>query len=257
MSDLNVTIVQSELRWHDPLANRQMFDELLRELSWETDLVVLPEMFTTGFTMEPHRCAESMDGPTFQWLADHAKRLDACICGSLVIEDQNGFYNRFIWMPPDGNYGQYDKRHLFRMADEHHHYQSGQTIEVFKFRNWKICPLVCYDLRFPVWSRNTQDYDLCLYVANWPAPRVNAWDTLLKARAIENAAYVVGVNRIGTDDNGKGYVGHSAIIDYLGHTKLDAKEETLVGNATLSLEKLQEFRNKFPVHKDADGFQIL
>ena len=257
MSDLEVTIVQTELHWHDPNANRQMFDDLLSGVDSASDLVVLPEMFTTGFTMEPQHCAEAMNGPTFRWLADHAARLDACVCGSLVIEDQGEYYNRLIWMRPDGSYGQYDKRHLFRMADEHHHYQSGKTVEVFEHRGWRICPLVCYDLRFPVWSRNTQHYDLCLYVANWPAPRVNAWDTLLQARAIENAAYVIGVNRIGTDSNDKAYLGHSAVVDYLGHPILEAGEVACVDSVSLSLEKLHEFRNKFPVHKDADRFQIV
>ncbi|MEM7281650.1 MAG: amidohydrolase [Pseudomonadota bacterium] len=256
MSDLNVAIIQSELHWHDPQANRDAFDQRLTKVDSSVDLVVLPEMFTTGFTMEPQACAEVMDGPTFDWMASHARKLDACLCGSLVISDSNHYFNRLIWMRPDGSYGCYDKRHLFRMANEHHHYSAGESIEVFQHKGWNVCPLVCYDLRFPVWSRNRQNYDLCIFVANWPAPRVNAWDTLLRARAIENSTYVIGVNRIGRDNNGKDYVGHSAIIDFFGKPMVDAKSDPIVAGATLELDKLNQFREKFPVHLDADEFHI-
>lgn len=256
MSDLIITIIQTHLHWHDPQANRQMFDDYLDKIKEPTDLIILPEMFTTGFTMEPEMCAEAMKGPTFQWMKDTANENDAVICGSLVVEHNQHYYNRLIWMYPDGTYGYYDKRHLFRMANEHEKYTAGQTLRIFEYRGWRICPLVCYDLRFPVWSRSKDNYDLAIFVANWPAPRIGAWDTLLKARAIENVAYIAGVNRIGEDANGIAYVGHSAILNFLGDPLVEAGENAVVTTHALERDALFRFRDKFPVQLDADEFSI-
>lgn len=257
MSDLTITIVQTQLHWHDPHANRQMFGKCLDQITDTTDLIILPEMFTTGFTMQPADCAEAMEGPTFQWLRGIADKHDAVVCGSIVIEQEKRFYNRLIWMRPDGTYDHYDKRHLFRMADEHQKYTAGQTLRIFEHNGWRICPLVCYDLRFPVWSRSRNNYELAIFVANWPAPRIGAWDTLLKARAIENVTYVAGVNRIGQDANGKTYVGHSAVLDFLGDALVEAGDQPFVGSHTLKRDALVRFRDKFPVQLDADDFSIL
>ena len=257
MSALNVTIIQSDLHWQDADANRRLFSARIDELREASDLIVLPEMFTTGFTMDAESQAETMDGPSIAWLRKTAGHADTSICGSLIIKDDGRFYNRFIFMRPDGSYVSYDKRHLFRLADEDQHYSPGDTIVTFELEGWRICPMICYDLRFPVWSRNQDNYDLLLYVANWPSRRHFAWQTLIRARAIENQSFVAAVNRSGTDGNKLPYLGGSAIIDYLGQTLTDLGEQEGVATVTLDKEALARFREKFPFHKDADKFSIL
>lgn len=256
MSTLTVTIVQAELHWHDADANRRMFAARIAELDQATDLIVLPEMFTTGFTMDAESQAEPLDGPSMEWLRETANISDTAVCGSLIIEHAGNFYNRFVFVRPDGSSVTYDKRHLFRLADEHHHYSPGDTRVTFELKGWRICPMVCYDLRFPVWSRNQGQYDLLLYVANWPSRRHLAWHTLIRARAIENLAFVAAVNRSGTDGNDLPYLGGSAIIDYLGQDLVDLGEHEGVATAALDKETLLEFREKFPFYKDADQFTI-
>lgn len=257
---LRVTLVQSKLAWHDAAANRQHFEQLLAPLAKSTDLIVLPEMFTTGFTMQPDDAAEPANGPTVAWLGDMAARLDATITGSLATAAGGRFFNRLVWMRPDRSHVSYDKRHLFRMAREHQHYASGQSRTIVELHGWKILPLVCYDLRFPVWSRNRiggdGEYDVLVYVANWPARRRYAWQTLLKARAIENLSYCVGVNRVGADGTGIDYAGDSMALDYLGQPLLGESTEDFVKTVTLDRAGLDEFRKKFPAHLDADGFEL-
>jgi omega-amidase len=256
MSTFDVTIVQAELHWHDPERNRADFLRLLTGRDEPTDLVVLPEMFTTGFTMHARENAERMDGPSVAWMAETAGQTGAAVCGSLIIEDGGEYYNRFILMRPDGKAEYYDKRHLFRLAGEHEHYAAGSECATFTLKGWRIRPLVCYDLRFPVWSRNRNDYDLLVYVANWPEPRHLAWETLLRARAIENIAFVAGVNRVGTDGNDIPYVGGSAVIDYTGKYLATLGREPGIASATLEMAGLEKFRDRFPFWRDADEFSL-
>jgi omega-amidase len=256
VSTLDVSIIQSELHWHDRQANLRQFSRLVRELDRATDLVVLPEMFATGFTMEAEAQAERMNGPSVAWMAETAKASGAALCGSLVIEDGGRYFNRFILMRPDGNFDFYDKRHLFRLAGEHEHYSAGGGLVTFRLKDWRVRPMICYDLRFPAWSRNRNDYDLLVYVANWPDRRHLAWQTLIRARAIENLAYVAGVNRIGSDGNGVRYVGGSAVIDYLGNDLIPVSDGPGLWSASLDLASLRAFREKFPFHLDADRFTI-
>ncbi len=253
--DLAVTLVQQPLAWHDPEANRARFTELLAPLAGRTDLVVLPEMFTTGFSMAAERLAEDMAGPTVEWLRATAARLRAVVAGSVIIAD-GGARNRLLWARPDGTMAAYDKRHLFRMAREHEHYVAGEERLVVTLHGWRVLPLVCYDLRFPVWSRNRGDYDLALYVANWPAARRYAWSTLLRARAIENLAYVVGVNRVGSDGAGLPYAGDSVALDPLGQPLVELGDAAAVTQVTLSAEALAAWRQRFPAHLDADAFRL-
>ncbi|HEX7416425.1 MAG TPA: amidohydrolase, partial [Steroidobacteraceae bacterium] len=219
MSDLlRVTLIQTALHWQEPAANRADFTSHLAPLAGATDLIVLPEMFTTGFSMSAEQLAEPADGATSAWLREQARALSAAVTGSLIVSEAGQFYNRLLWATPDGRIAHYDKRHLFRMGREHEHFAGGAAPLLVEWRGWRICPLVCYDLRFPVWSRRRPalDYDLLLYVANWPAARRYAWSQLLKARAIENQAYVVGINRIGDDGQGISHAGESAVLDFLG-----------------------------------------
>jgi omega-amidase len=255
--DLRVTIIQTALHWQDADANRQMFSEKLATAAPATDLIVLPEMFTTGFSMEASQLAEEVQGPTLHWMQQEAAKYQAVLTGSVIVQEGENFYNRLYWVQPDGTYQHYDKRHLFRMAKEHHTYTSGKERLLVELKGWTICPLVCYDLRFPVWSRNTDSqYDLLLYVANWPKPRNYAWSTLLQARAIENLSYVVGVNRVGTDGNGHPYTGDSAIIHPKGYKLLETTEAEGVHTITLSKQELTDFREAFPAHLDADAFDL-
>jgi omega-amidase len=256
VQDLTITLLQAELVWHDPVANRAHFGELLRSLPDPTDLVVMPEMFTTGFTMAAREFAEPMSGPTIRWLADLARERGVTLCGSLIVEDGGRYFNRCVWMSPDGQHRHYDKRHLFRMAGEHEHFSPGNRREILALKGWRICPMVCYDLRFPVWSRGANEFDLLLYVANWPAPRRSAWQTLLPARAVENQCYVAGVNRIGADGKHITYAGDSSMHDYLGTTLADLGAEPGHCTVTLSLEALHRYREKFPAWRDADGFRL-
>lgn len=257
---MRVTPVQTDLVWHDPAANRRKLDGVLAPLAGATDLVVLPEMFTTGFTMAAESVAEPAAGPTVDWLRCRAAGLRAVITGSIVTRDQGKYFNRLIWMRPDGTHEVYDKRHLFRMAREHEHYSAGSRRIVVDLNGWKVCPLVCYDLRFPVWSRNrigsNDGFDVLLYVANWPERRRYAWQTLLKARAIENLCYCVGVNRVGKDGVDIDYAGDSAVLDFLGQPLTPAAEGELAHTVTLDRAALQAFRQKFPAYLDADDFDL-
>jgi predicted amidohydrolase len=256
MSTLNVTIVQADLVWHDAVGNREQFTAVIEGLSEPTDLIVLPEMFTTGFSMDAPDLAETMDGESVAWMRDMAVRCDAAVCGSIIIADKQQYFNRFICASPAGDLQCYDKRHLFRLADEQDHYAPGNELLTFDLKGWRICPMVCYDLRFPVWSRNRGLYDLLLYVANWPDRRHQAWATLLRARAIENLSYVAGVNRTGTDGNDIPYAGGSSIIDFLGEDLANLEDHVGSASADLDLEKLTAFRDRFAFHKDADNFTI-
>jgi predicted amidohydrolase len=255
--DLRVTIIQTQLHWQDAEKNRAMFSEKLNAAAPQTDLVVLPEMFTTGFSMDAAALAEGAEGPTLTWMQQQAQKHQAVLTGSVIIEEGDNFYNRLYWVRPDGSYAIYNKKHLFRMAKEHHTYAAGKEKLVVELKGWNICPLVCYDLRFPVWSRNVgNSYDLLLYVANWPQVRSLAWRTLLQARAIENIAYVVAVNRVGTDGNHHPYSGDSAIIHPKGHHLLETTHAEGIHTLTLSKQELTDFREAFPAHMDADAFSL-
>jgi len=256
-SHLRVTLVQTELAWQDPAANRRRLAAHLHGLISHTDLVALPEMFSTGFSMDAAALAEDMAGPTIGWMREEAAALGCVITGSLIIREQGRCYNRLVWARPDGTLQHYDKRHLFRIAGEQDHYVAGGRRLVVELKGWRVCPMICYDLRFPVWSRNRDDYDLLLYVANWPQRRAHAWSTLLKARAIENLSYVVGVNRIGRDGNGAAYAGDSVALDFLGRTLSSEGGGDRVETAVLDLESLHAYRRSFPVHLDADRFELL
>ena len=257
MPDLSITLLQTTLTWHDPASNRAHFEELIRALSEPTDLVLLPEMFSTGFTMDVRAQAEAMSGPTVHWLTTLARQTGCTLSGSLVIEDAGHYYNRCLWVPPDGELRWYDKRHLFRMAGEHEHFSPGRERLIVTLKDWRICPLVCYDLRFPVWSRGANAFDLLLYAANWPAARRSAWQTLLPARAVENQCYVAGVNRIGADGNGVAYAGDSGVYDYLGQTVAALGAAPGHRTVTLSREALHRYRDKFPAWRDADPFSLI
>ena len=259
---MHITLLQADLYWHDPVANRAMLEERIFNLSEQTDLIVLPEMFTTGFTMDARAVAEPMNLTTFRWLKQMAAQTGAVVTGSYVVQEGGQFFNRLIWMQPDGKFDTYDKRHLFRMAGEDAIYTAGTHRIIKEWKGWRICPLICYDLRFPVWSRNTDGqsqefaYDLLLYVANWPAVRRTPWNALLQGRAIENLSYVVGVNRVGTDGNGHPYTGDSTIIDFKGEVLFRHSDTEIIHQQTLSLDDLQAFRAKFPANLDADSFVI-
>lgn len=257
-NDLIVTLVETDLIWESPEENRSVIEKKLIQHSPPTDLFILPEMFTSGFTMTPEVVAEAMNGTTVNWLKTLSKRKEAAICGSLVIEDEGLYVNRFIFVSPEGDLWHYDKKHTFTLAGEHKAYKAGSEKVSFKYNGWRICPMICYDLRFPVWARNTEDYDLLVYVANWPKPRINAWDALLKARAIENMSYCVGVNRSGFDGNGHEYPGHSGVYDVLGNA-LDLKTniDSELYTAVLSYKSIGKYRNKLNFLKDRDHFQLL
>jgi predicted amidohydrolase len=257
MNDLHVSLIQSAIVWQSPTANLTHYARLMADLEGATDLIVLPEMFTTGFTMDPAANAETMSGPAVQWMTEQAAKTGAVVTGSLVIEEGGKYYNRLIWMRPDGTYATYNKRHLFVMAGEHEHYVAGSARLVVNLKGWRVCPMVCYDLRFPVWARNDGAYDLLIYTANWPNKRSYDWNTLLKARAIENQCYVVGVNRVGTDANGHEYNGDSCVIDPgWRHTLYHVEKTEAVHTETLSAEHLMEVRRRLPFLEDRDGFTI-
>jgi predicted amidohydrolase len=254
---LRVTLVQTELAWQDPPANRRSLAAHFGGLVGHTDLIVLPEMFSTGFTMDAESLAEEMDGPTVGWMREEAAALGFVITGSLIVRERGRCHNRLVWVRPDGSVQHYDKRHLFRMAKEEQHYAAGDRRVVFEIKGWRVCPMVCYDLRFPVWSRSRDDYDLLLYVANWPARRAHAWSTLLRARAIENLSYVVGVNRVGSDGNGATYAGDSVAVDFLGQPLTSVGGGDRVETAVLDLETLRAYRRDFPAQLDADRFELV
>ncbi|MBU3011643.1 amidohydrolase [Polaribacter vadi] len=257
-NELRVVGIQADLVWENPTKNLAFFDEKIRSLPKETDLVVLPEMFTTGFTMEPKNVAEKMNGKTISWMLKMAKENDLAITGSLVIEDDLKYYNRLVFVKPSGKIETYDKRHSFSLAGEDKEYTSGNKKLIVTYKGWKICPLICYDLRFPVWTRNTENYDVLIYVANWPIKRIKAWNTLLKARAIENISYTIGVNRTGTDANNYAYSGNSVIIDCLGDEISNLpKNEIGIIEATLIKSNQQKIREQLGFLNDKDDFNIL
>ena len=255
--DLSLSFLQTDLLWEQKKENLQSIEKKILNHNSETDLIVLPEMFTTGFTMKPVVFYEKHIGDTVKRMQSWAKEKQAAIVGSLVVEKGGAYYNRLYFVKPNGEYSYYDKRHLFRMAGEDKHYTMGDSHLLVEYKGWKILPLVCYDLRFPVWARNNVDYDLLIYVANWPERRSQAWKTLLKARAIENLSYVLGVNRIGDDGNGVYHSGDSALINFKGEkiSKTKAHEENLE-TITISRKELLDFRQKFPAYQDADDFII-
>ncbi|MES2820958.1 MAG: amidohydrolase [Pseudomonadota bacterium] len=252
--DLKLALVQSALVWQDPAANRAHFQPLL-EQARGCDLVILPEMFTTGFSMDSAALAEPEEGPTGRWLLEQAARIDAVVTGSLIIQAADGSYrNRLLWARPDGSLAHYDKRHLFRMAGEHQHFAAGEERVLLELNGWRIRPLICYDLRFPVWSRDATGTDLLLYTANWPAARRLHWNRLLPARAIENLCYVAAVNRVGEDGKGHAYSGDSQVLDFQGEAVLTAEQGDGVFTVTLSAAELDGYRQRFPAQLDADGF---
>ncbi|WP_294736615.1 amidohydrolase [uncultured Flavobacterium sp.] len=253
---MRISLVQTALVWEDQEANRKNFTQRVKSIK-DTDLIVLPEMFATGFTMSPEGVAETMYDESVLWMQKTAIVKDCAITGSLVIKEGDEYYNRLFFVYPDGGYKIYDKRHLFTLAGEEKSYTAGSHKLVLEYRGWKICPLICYDLRFPVFSRNTEDFDLLLYVANWPKLRVQAWDMLLRARAIENMCYVAGVNRIGQDNNNYEYSGHSQVIDYMGGSILEPMQDEGVYTVTLDKVQVQKAREKFGFLNDKDDFTLL
>ncbi len=253
---MKLALIQSALVWENPEENRAYFEAKINTIEEGVNLIVLPEMFTTGFTMDPAAVAEPMNGKTVLWMQDLAKVKNSAITGSIVIEESANFYNRMLFVFPSGKIQSYDKRHLFTLAGEDKVYSSGSQKLIVDYLGWKICPLVCYDLRFPVFSRNVENYDLLIYVASWPKTRITAWDTLLAARAIENMSYVIGVNRIGTDNNGYEYVGHSQVLDFLGDRLIAPTEHEGVFITTLDQSKLREVREKLNFLSDKDVFEI-
>lgn len=258
---LRVSLIQGETRWHDPEGNRAYYGALIESLAGKSDLVVLPETFTSGFSNDALDSAEGMDGPTVSWFRELAQRTEMTLTGSIQCRTPEGVFNRLLWAQPDGSLAHYDKRHLFRMAGEHERYAAGRTRLVVACKGWRVVPMVCYDLRFPVFIRQQTrggefEYDLLLFVANWPAPRRHAWRTLLRARAIENLACCIGVNRCGEDGNGVVYAGDSAVLDHLGETIVECGAGEQVVTTRLDGEALRRFREKFPAHQDADRFDL-
>jgi predicted amidohydrolase len=253
---MKIALIQSTLVWENPTANRNYFEEKINTITEKVDLIVLPEMFTSGFTMNPASVAESMQGETVVWLKILAKAKKCAITGSLIITENNTFYNRMLFVFPSGEVQFYDKKHLFSLAGEDKVYTSGTQKVIVDYLGWKICPLICYDLRFPVFSRNVEDYDLLLYVASWPKPRINAWDILIKARSVENMCYTIGVNRNGIDNNNFEYVGHSQAVDFLGNYILEPQENEGVFIVELDKEKMVLTRQKLNFLGDKDSFEI-
>jgi predicted amidohydrolase len=251
---MKIALIQSSLFWENPKANRNQFEEKINAISESVDLIVLPEMFTSGFTMKPNGVAETIQGETITWLTNLAKTKNTAIIGSLVIKENDNFYNRLVFVFLSGEIQFYDKRHLFTLAGEDEVYTAGNKKLIIEYKGWKICPLVCYDLRFPVFSRNTENYDLLIYVANWPKTRINAWNALLKARAIENMSYVIGVNRIGEDDNKFQYNGNSQVVNFLGDYVLEPVEENNIFIVELNKAELLLGRDKLKFLDDRDSF---
>ncbi|MBL0046919.1 MAG: amidohydrolase [Bacteroidetes bacterium] len=259
MDELIIALLQVPLVWENKAENLRIIGTWVDSIHNSVDIIVLPEMFSTGFSMNSKKLAETMDGASVSWMRTQASNKNCIICGSLIIEENGKYFNRFIWMPPSGKCSVYDKRHLFRMAGENEHYSEGKHKLIVHYKEWDICLQVCYDLRFPVWSRRTkqENYDLLLYVANWPERRSYAWKSLLPARAIENQSYVVGLNRVGLDGNDINYSGDSMALNFLGESLISAKpgEETIL-QITLSKPELLNFRKNFPAEQDADQFTL-
>ncbi|MGD9082372.1 MAG: amidohydrolase [Desulfobacterales bacterium] len=253
MPDLKTTIIQTELVWEEIESNLAAFDDKINAIEDDTHLIVLPEMFTTGFSMKPADFAQDMNGPSVKWLREKSRQKNADIVGSIIVIDNGKYFNRLIWAKPQGEIFTYDKRHLFRMAGEEKVYNAGRQNITVELRGWKIRPFICYDLRFPVWTRNIENwYDAAIFIANWPERRSGHWKLLLQARAVENQCYVIGVNRVGIDGNGHRYSGDSSIIDPLGNIIFHNKNATITYTVDLSYETLKNARKSFPVWKDAD-----
>ena len=253
---MKIALLQSSLFWENPKANRNHFEEKINALAEKVDLIVLPEMFSTGFTMNPEAVFETMEGETIQWMQSLAKAKNSAITGSLVIKENENFHNRLLFVFPSGEMQIYDKRHLFTLAGEDKVYTSGNQKLIVEYLGWKICPLICYDLRFPVFARNVENYDVLIYVANWPKSRIQAWDILLKARSVENLCYTIGVNRVGLDNNNLEYDGHSQMVDFLGNYALKPQENEGVFIVELNKQKLVETRNKLGFLNDRDSFEL-
>jgi len=254
---LKIALIQADLVWQNSKQNRINFLEKINYLTETVDLIVLPEMFTTGFSMQPQKIAEYMVGDTIKWMQQIATEKNTAICGSVIISEDKNFYNRFIFVHPAGKIEYYNKRHLFSLAGEHTVYTRGEEKVIIHYKDWKICPLVCYDLRFPVWSRNVEKYEVLIYVANWPKPRIAAWDTLLKARSIENMSYTIGVNRVGIDANNLEYNGHTVAYNCLGEQVAQTqenKEDVVI--VTLEKNHISEVRTKLNFLSDKDVFEI-
>ncbi len=252
---LNVALVQTSLIWENPKENRNRLSKKIAALSKKVDVIILPEMFTTGFTMKPQHIDTAEGQKTVEWMSKEAKGSDAAIVGSIVFFENGNFTNRLFFVAPNGTISQYDKRHTFTLAGEDQVYKAGNSHLIVDYKGFRINLMICYDLRFPVWARNTQDYDVLIYVANWPKPRITAWDTLLKARAIENMSYCIGVNRCGRDETGYEYSGHSAVYDCLGEQQVFSEEETVL-YATLNKAHITSTRNKLKFLDDSDGFSL-
>lgn len=258
MQNLAITLIQTELYWEDKEGNISHFSKLIDDINEHTDIIILPEMFSTGFSMNTSKLAENMDGSVVKWMKNTAQKKKAVICGSLIIEENNNYFNRFIWADVDGKIQFYDKQHLFRMAEENNFYKSGERKVVIHYKGFNILPIICYDLRFPVWLRRTKkhDYDLMIVVANWPEKRVTHWKTLLQARAIENQSFVAAVNRVGKDGNGFIYSGESAIINPKGETIFQEANQSFTKTFLIDLDEVIDWRNKFKAIEDADNFMF-
>lgn len=267
MPTLTITTIQTNLSWENRAANLRMLEQKISSIEEKTEVVILPEMFSTGFSMRPEALAEGMDGESVEWMKRISRENNIVLTGSLIIKEDDNYYNRMIWMLPNGQYGYYDKRHLFAYAGEDKHYKAGNKRLIASVKGWKVNLQVCYDLRFPVWARNrvpdtssplsTPEYDVLIYVANWPERRSHAWKTLLCARAIENQCYVIGVNRVGSDGNNIYHSGNTLVIDPLGQVLYHMADEEDVNTIMLQKEVLEEVRSKFPFWKDGDPFNIM
>ena len=256
-SELSISLIQTNIFWKDISKNINQITKRLEQINNKVDIILLPEMFSTGFTMSPENVYEKMDGKTITWMKEMAVKYESAIAGSIVIKDKSKFFNRFLFVTPLGKVQFYDKRHTFSYVGEDKKYFSGKNKGIIKYKGWKICLGICYDLRFPVWSRNKENYDLIIYVANWPSPRINAWDKLLPARAIENCSYSIGVNCIGEDPNNNLYPGHSSVYDYFGNLISDKLSNKLSNiNITIDRQSLLKYRKKFDFLKDQDNFEL-
>ncbi len=256
MQDLKVTLIQSKIFWEDKKKNFTHFGSKIESIKEKTDLIILPEMFSTGFTMNAQVLADKPDGESAEFLRHYSKKKKAYICGSVIVKDKGKFYNRLLLLSPDGKIFHYDKRHLFRMGNEHSVYSTGNKQLIVKIKNWRVAFYICYDLRFPVWLRNKNSYDLAVFIANWPERRIYHWNTLLLARAIENQSYIAGENRIGIDGKKINCPGDSAIINPLGEYVVNAKRKDGIFTAELSHKTLTDYRKNFPAYKDADKFDL-
>lgn len=257
MNNLKITTIQTDLVWENIEANLAQLTSKLGQLVNSSDIIILPEMFTTGFSMNPAKLAETPNGKTLAWLKEQAQKTKAVITGSYIVQENDHYYNRLVWMQPDGIFQTYDKKHLFSLSAEPKHYTAGKERLIVNYKGWRICPLICFDLRFPVWSRNTQNYDLLIYVANWPEKRAHHWRSLLMARAIENQAYTIGVNRVGTDGNQSDHSGDTSVIDYNGSLLVHTAHVENSSTIELNYQKQQDFRHKLRFLADRDAFELV